>query len=105
MGLMAGRWEDLVNVAHLYNITPLCDCVDKPQKPVCGDIGFLVGRNPFAVDRAARALLEERLAAEGIGDGISRFHDGDQGEAIFAYATEKYGIITEPEIIRVEVAA
>jgi len=107
MGLMHGRWEDLLNVAHLYNVTPLCDCVDGPQRPVCADLGFLVGRNPFAVDRAARDLLEERLVAEGHADGIRGFHPGDRHGSTFAYAEERYGVVTRPELreVAVEVPA
>lgn len=101
MGLMSGRWEELVNIAHLYNITERCDCVDEEQEPICGDIGFLVGMNPFAVDCAARQILEERLAAEGIDKGIRHFYPGDESQAVFDYAREKYGVVTRPNIIEV----
>lgn len=103
MGLMHGRWEDLVNVAHLYNVTPLCDCVEGAQKPICGDIGFLVGRNPFAVDRAARELLEARLVEEGHAEGIRCFHPDDRHGSTFAYAEERYGVVTRPELREIAV--
>jgi uncharacterized Fe-S center protein len=62
MGLMAGRWESTVHVLHLYNATERCDCVDARQKPLLKrDMGFLVGKNPFAMDALAARLLADAL--------------------------------------------
>jgi len=97
IGMTVNRWEHIVHVAHLYNITLLCDCVNQEQTSICNDIGFLVGRNPFAVDRADRQILEQRLAEQG-GKSIAAFHPGDTGYKIFEYAQTTYGVITEPEI-------
>jgi uncharacterized Fe-S center protein len=103
MGLMSGRWNGLVNIAHLYNITKECDCVNKAQKLICEHIGFLVGMNPFAVDCAAKEILQQRLVAGGIKKGIRHFDPADDGEAMFDYARDKYGVITRPRLIPVDV--
>jgi len=102
MGVMNGRWRNMVNVAHLYNITPLCDCVDIKQKPICHDIGFLIGVNPFAIDNAAIHILDTQLKSEG-GKTLKDRFPSDDWERIFRYARDTYGIITEPELIEVEV--
>ena len=103
MGLMSGHWDGLVNIAHLYNITKLCDCVDEAQKPICENIGFLVGMNPFAVDCAAKEILQQWLVESGIKKGIRHFYPADDGEAMFDYARGKYGVITRPRLIPVDV--
>jgi len=65
VGMMSGRWERALHVLHLYSITPQCDCVNARQRPlVPHDFGFLVGRNPFAVDTVAANLLREHIAAK-----------------------------------------
>jgi uncharacterized Fe-S center protein len=92
MGLMDGRWENIVNVAHLYNITGHCDCLDAPQKTVCQNIGFLVGRNPFAVDNAARQILKETLVGE------KYLRQAEAGRRVFDYVTRNYQVVTRPEV-------
>lgn len=99
LGLMDGRWEDVIHIAHMYDITRLCDCVDETQKPICGHLGFLVGRNPLAVDLAARRLLEEELGATTGGRGIRSLYPQDAGSAMFDYARTTYGMLTEPELL------
>jgi uncharacterized Fe-S center protein len=61
IGMMEGRWESLLNIVHMYSITRRCDCLDKTQRPILPHIGFLVGRNPFAVDLMATRLLQEEI--------------------------------------------
>ena len=97
MGVMDGKWDRLINVAHLYSITPQCDCVDKAQKPIIQDIGFLIGKNPFAVDYAARELLERQTGAK-----VSSFYPQDKGYAAFGYAQERFGVVVEPELTRLD---
>jgi uncharacterized Fe-S center protein len=97
IGIMEGRWENVVYIAHLYDITRLCDCVNQGQKPICENIGFLVERNPFAVDRAARQIVEKELAGRE-GKSIAAYHPDDSGYKIFEYARKIYGVIMEPEI-------
>jgi hypothetical protein len=46
----------MLHVGHLYNITGMCDCMNTHQKPNCGDIGIVIGLNPFAVDFAGTTL-------------------------------------------------
>ncbi len=104
MGLMDGRWEDLINIAHVYNITSRCDCVDEPMEPICENLGFIIGRNPFAVDRAARRWLEENLHRQsGKAGGIKNFYSHDAGCDQYEYVSTQYGVITEPKLIPIEV--
>jgi len=102
MGIMNGRWKNMINIAHLYNITPLCDCVDVKQKPMCSDIGFLIGENPLAVDNAALSILNKRLQSEG-SKTVDERYPSDNWAETFRYALDTYGIITQPELIEVEV--
>jgi len=111
LGMMEGRWGRLVNIVHLYNITRHCDCVDEAQAPLTPHIGFLVGRNPFAVDLAATRLLHEevdRLVRGGkirpkrspVKDTIlDIFIPGYHGIAPYHRIRKKYGIVVEPDII------
>jgi uncharacterized Fe-S center protein len=63
MGLMADRWDRTVHVLHLVTITERCDCLDVRQEPILAqDLGFLVGKNPFAIDLLAARLLTRRLS-------------------------------------------
>ncbi len=102
VGLMADRWDDFVHIAHMYDVTPRCDCVDERQEPICPSLGFLVGRNPLAVDQAARRLLTEALQAEGIRDGIDHFCPLDVTPQAFEHARQAHGLIVEPELIPVD---
>ena len=65
MGLMNGRWENTIHVLHMYAITERCDCVNAAQQPMLErDLGFLVGKNPFAIDQIAGRMLAEALRDE-----------------------------------------
>lgn len=62
VGLMNGRWGRMVHVMHWYSVTERCDCLNVRQKPMTErNLGFVVGRNPFAVDRVAAEMLEQAL--------------------------------------------
>lgn len=115
IGILDGKWEGLINVAHLYNITEQCDCVNRRQKAIVSDIGFLVGRNPFAVDSLARDLFNlqvlaevegrdvERIMASGdIPNKVAYFYPKDQGKASLNYARDTFGFVVEPEVERIE---
>ena len=66
LGLLSGRWENTIHVLHMYTVTERCDCLNVRQKPLLRrDLGFLVGKNPFAIDRLAGRMLAEALAHEG----------------------------------------
>ena len=101
VGLMNGKWETTIHVLHLYAVTPLCDCVDEPQEPMLSrDIGFLVGKNPFAIDNLGGrmlicALQERRRDVPGqlLGSTLDSA----------AYARVPYGIITETPMERVSI--
>jgi uncharacterized Fe-S center protein len=102
VGLMHGRWESTVHVLHMYDVTRLCDCVDMEQEPIIGlDLGFLVGKNPFAIDRlaadlAARAVEEE--GAELSGSALRSAHKTAK------YAEEAYGILAETPVETMQTA-
>lgn len=104
MGLMDGRWEEVINVAHLYDVTPLCDCVNVRMKPICRPLGMLVGRNPFAVDLAARRLLDAQLIEEGCKDGLRGLCPLDNGDTMYPYASETFGVVVEPDLITTDVS-
>lgn len=96
MGLMNGKWENTIHVLHVYDVTERCDCIDVKQKPIPGaDRGFLVGKNPFAMDKLGGRLLNESLGAEGIELEPELLCTADAGAA---YALEQYGIISEPRV-------
>lgn len=89
IGLMNGRWGAMLHVLHMYAVTHLCDCVDRKQKPFIADMGFLVGKNPFAVDRAGAVLLRERLGAHVLPDMEKKISSAD---VIARYVEKRYGI-------------
>ena len=115
MGMMEGRWDRLLNVVHLYNITRRCDCVDEEQTPIVPHIGFLIGRNPFAVDLMSTYLLHEEIYkgykeeggiqqhAEGLGESdilqiyFAEYHGVDP----YRHIEREYGIVVEPDPRRV----
>ena len=93
MGLMAGRWESAVHVLHMVTITERCDCLDVRQEPMVEyDLGFLVGRNPFAIDL---------LAAQRLGDALPPHRRAEvapllqSAERTAAHVNKVYGVVTE----------
>jgi len=65
VGLLDKRWQDIIHVLHLVDVTPLCDCVDIPQEPITQtNLGFLVGKNPFALDVLGARLITQCLKEE-----------------------------------------
>jgi uncharacterized Fe-S center protein len=111
LGMMEGRWERLLNIVHLYNITRRCDCVDEVQTPIVPHIGFVIGRNPFAVDLMSTYLLHEEVYKEyKRDDGIHKHAAGlDKSEILKIFFAEyhgmdpykriehEYGIVVEPD--------
>jgi uncharacterized Fe-S center protein len=96
MGLMAGRWESTVHVLHMVTITERCDCLDVRQKPMLNqDLGFLVGKNPFAIDL---------LAAERLGDALPPDRRAEvapllrSAERTAAHVNKAYGVVTETRV-------
>jgi uncharacterized Fe-S center protein len=93
IGLMSGRWETTVHVLHMYDITARCDCVDVRQRPMLDQpLGFLVGKNPFAIDRLAATYLSRALTGE-----RRRPHEAALAHAdhVAAYAESAYHILRE----------
>lgn len=99
MGLMHGRWQRTVHVLHMYSITRLCDCVNTRQEPiVTSDLGFLVGRNPFAVDLVSSQTLTRALREEGSTDFRPLIRSA---ETSAEYSEKNYGIPIQAEIRRI----
>ncbi|MBW1996733.1 MAG: DUF362 domain-containing protein [Deltaproteobacteria bacterium] len=93
IGLMDGRWENVINVLHLYTVTERCDCVNRRQEPMLQrNLGFLVGKNPFAIDQFASRMLAAALKEEGrtIEESLLK-----TAEDSAAYVRETYGILSE----------
>ena len=96
IGLMNDKWNSVVHVLHMYAITKRCDCVNIRQEPLLKrDLGFLVGKNPFAVDRLAARILADALNKEG--------HATDESFLQLAantarYVYEVYGILAETPV-------
>jgi len=102
VGLMNGRWDNTIHVMHMYAITEYCDCLDVEQQPMLNhDLGFLVGKNPFAVDRFAGRLLAEALRNEG---RAAREWKLKSVKSTADYVYEKYGILTTVPVIEMKVS-
>lgn len=112
MGMMEGKWDKVVNIMHLYNITELCDCVEQKQEPFVEHIGFLISKNPFALDLAANRLLQKSLhkkiqSAEKSPDKdlpeqevLKTFFKDFHREEPYEYVNKTYNAVCEPELIR-----
>ncbi|MFW6162177.1 MAG: DUF362 domain-containing protein [Planctomycetota bacterium] len=106
VGLMQGKWDSTIHVCHLYSVTPLCDCVDVAQKPMLSnDLGFLLGKNPFAVDRLAGELLAQGLEQEPVEQQSVEETALNSAAAMAAYARETYGIVPEAPVERLAVTS
>lgn len=100
LGLMNGHWDTTVHLMHLYSITKLCDCVNKRQKPMVKDIGFLLGKNPFAIDKAAGELLSRRLPQRLVDELAGKLRTA---EATADYVGRHYGILTDTPMSTVRI--
>lgn len=102
IGLMNGRWNNVVHVLHMYAITNRCDCVNTRQKPLLEhDLGFLIGKNPFAVDRLAAHMLVDALGKEGHVTGKSCL---ESIETTTEYVHETYGILSEAPVEKISLS-
>jgi uncharacterized Fe-S center protein len=101
LGLMAESWDKTIHVLQLTAITERCDCIDVAQTPMIErDLGFLVGRNPFALDRIAGDLLTEALAEDGV---TIDDHVIGSAAASADYVERAYGVTTASPVDIVEV--
>lgn len=102
IGLMNGRWESTIHVLHMYAVTERCDCLDMKQQPMLEfDLGFLIGKNPFAIDRLAAQMLTEALKKEvrAVNEPFLKSVETTAG-----YIYENYGILTEVPVERITVS-
>ena len=95
IGMMNGRWNRTVHVAHMIRVTPSCDCLNMESKPMSADIGFIVGANPFAVDLAAERLLEETA---GDNQEAKSLIELTRSGKMLSHVEKTYGLITKPQI-------
>jgi len=96
IGLMNGKWENVIHILHMYNVTELCDCVDIRQSPMIeNDTGFLISKNPFAVDWfAARILRDWNLDRH----KATMKHALAAAENTAKYVKNNYGIIVDAPV-------
>jgi len=92
VGIMNGKWDRTIHVLHMYRITELCDCVDQKQVPMVKDIGFVMGKNPFAVDRIGAEILYGVLSPKQR-TGYARALSVAEKTAV--YAEQNYGIVSK----------
>jgi uncharacterized Fe-S center protein len=93
MGLMADRWDRTIHVLHMTNVTERCDCLDVWQEPMLDfDLGFLVGKNPFAIDLMAARRVADALPRDRNGEIASLLRSAERAAA---YANQTYGILSE----------
>ncbi len=84
--------ENAFYINFAMNITPDCDCWPANDVPVVEDVGFLAGRNPFALDRATMDLVNESRANVG-----SRHYEklsGERKEDLFGHVWEEVPVGT-----------
>ncbi len=93
--------ENALYINFAVNITPDCDCAPWNDVPLVEDVGFFVGRNPFALDRATleavnRARVQtgtryrEKLTGEQ--DIFEAVWDAPQASSIFEHAQKQFGV-------------
>lgn len=97
VGLMNGRWDTTVHVLHMYAITERCDCLNTRQQPMIDrDLGFLVGKNPFAMDLLAARVLTQALEAEG---KTTTTNFVAAAQTCADHADKTYGILAETPVV------
>ncbi len=99
VGLMNGRWENTIHILHMYSVTELCDCVSRKQKPFVRDIGFLVGKNPFAVDETSGTMLARAVEKEGAAIDRAKLESASRTAA---YVRKEYGILTDAPLQHIQ---
>jgi uncharacterized Fe-S center protein len=80
---LAGKEGRALYLSFLVSITPDCDCCSWSDAPIVPDIGYLVSRDPVAIDKAAVDLVNEFTGHEGrdpvqpAGDRFRNIHGVD----------------------------
>jgi len=101
LAMLACGPQHLVHVLHMYTITERCDCLNRRQNPMTtGDLGFLVGVNPFALDLWAARLLATVLPDEQrptVAPLLGRI------EELVAYAEQRYGLSSNSSLETISV--
>lgn len=102
LGIMNGKWENVIHILHMYSVTERCDCLNIKQKPVLKkDLGFLIGKNPFAIDKLAGKIFTEAANKEGTGIDENLVKTA----TITAdYLADNYGIVHEVPVEKIPLA-
>jgi hypothetical protein len=58
--VVRGKPKQIGYITVAESITKDCDCMGRPQAPVCADIGILASRDPVAIDQAVMDLVREQ---------------------------------------------
>jgi uncharacterized Fe-S center protein len=94
LGLMNGRWQKTIHVLHMYSITRRCDCINVKQEPMIeNDPGFLIGKNPFAMDMLAEQILRDLIRKEGARPPRQNLLTSAEESA--SYVNDVYGITSD----------
>jgi len=102
MGLLHRKWDSTIHVLHMYHVTERCDCLNKFQEPILKrNLGFLVGKNPFALDRLAGRMLARALRVEGR-KVPKRLISAAVKSAL--YVQETYGIPAKGSVERISIS-
>lgn len=84
LGAVKNKIHKTGYISFLMNVTPHCDCVPWSARPIVGDIGILVSKDPVALDQACYDLVT-KFAGE---DVIQKAHPNIDAKYILTYAEQ-----------------
>jgi len=99
--------ENALYLNFAMNITPDCDCWPANDIPVVEDVGMLVGRNPFALDRATMDLVNKarpyatsryREKIHGERDVFEEVWENPLAGTVFEHAQTQFGVDLQYEL-------
>lgn len=105
-GLLSKYKGKMFHIGHLYKITGMCDCMNTVQKPVCKDIGMVLGSNPFAVDFASCTLEGLMKKGDSTSWNIEAMFDianKSKRYEVYDYVKNTFGIDYVPDVEKIEV--
>jgi hypothetical protein len=80
----------------MYNATERCDCLNERQAPLLErDLGFLVGKNPFAMDVLGARLLADALPPNRREELAPMLN---AAERTADYVSQAFGILSETSV-------
>ncbi|MFQ5559365.1 MAG: DUF362 domain-containing protein [Nitrospinota bacterium] len=60
LGVVQGKREKFACITFLTDVSPACDCYPSNDTPIVEDVGFLVSRDPVAIDQACVDLVNQK---------------------------------------------